>query len=644
MSNVQIRPLSIAAVADATVKVGGRVAQRLGERFFAVVTVGNEAAAIRTNIVVMAFRHDPVLDKDVVACVTGVLSVAKAEESPDYDGNAAMVSNSRFTYTWDAFGRLTGAVNEVEPKTRLAFAYYPDGRRANKTVYRLEGSNWIPVRSHQFFYDDWNLASETVDSFDASGILQPDARVTRRFLWGLDLAGQRSGRLEQEAGGIGGLLAFTVTSNNVEKIYLPVSDASGNIHKIVDAATGEAVAEYAYDPYGRLISDSLMHFRNNELTNFPLRFQSKYYDTETGLYYFGYRYYDPVSCKWLCRDPLQEQGGINLTAYCNGDPVNAFDPLGLAIGDLWDPRTYVFNPIGMSGTEAAGRARIARDATDKMLGYAGIASVAGSKEAGTAISSIREGSFSYWTRMSRYYEMGIGEANVSIGDQLGARYEAEGSMYFEMLPVIGNGYKSFTGEVIDDRGDGIHELSSWGRAGYGALSVVEAGLIASPWIGKAIAARSGSASEVIPKTLAQGVGPVVNSTSSSAGAGGRASSISDELVTITHRGTPESIARKVAQGNLPSNLPRPNNALTRLLDHPRSAVWVSEGSPTWWNRLWSGMVGRRGSASISFEVPRNTVQSPSGWLKRWFGRSQRVIEQDVPIPPNARINNPGGSL
>lgn len=326
---------------DATIKVGDRIAQRLGERFFAVVSVDNEVSALRTNIVVTAFRHDPLLNKDIVACTTGVLFVAKASETPAYDNNASMVTDSRFTYSWDAFGRLTGAVNEVVPKTRLSFAYYPDGRRARKTVYRLSGQNWLPVRSHQFFYDGWNLASEIIDAFDATGNLLPGARVVRRCLWGLDLAGQRSGSLGQEAGGIGGLLAFTVTSNSVEKVYLPIADAMGNIHKVVDATTGAVAAEYDYDPFGKLVSDSLTHSRNNELTNFPFscpfRFQSKYYDAETGLYYFGYRYYDPASCKWLCRDPLQEQGGINLTAYCSNDPVNKVDPLGLA-----DLRNHVF--------------------------------------------------------------------------------------------------------------------------------------------------------------------------------------------------------------------------------------------------------------------------------------------------------------
>ncbi len=153
----------------------------------------------------------------------------------------------------------------------------------------------------------------------------------RRCLWGLDLAGQRSGSLGQEAGGIGGLLAFTVTSNNVENVYLPIADAMGNIHKVVDATTGAVAAEFDYDPFGKPIAEAFPNSSIPEFAHFPFRFQSKYYDAETGLYYFGYRYYDPASCKWLCRDPLQEQGGINLTAYCSNDPVNKIDPLGLAL-------------------------------------------------------------------------------------------------------------------------------------------------------------------------------------------------------------------------------------------------------------------------------------------------------------------------
>jgi len=40
-----------------------------------------------------------------------------------------------------------------------------------------------------------------------------------------------------------------------------------------------------------------------------------------------------MSCKWLCRDPKGEAGGVNLTAYCENDPVNGHDPWGL---DKWN--------------------------------------------------------------------------------------------------------------------------------------------------------------------------------------------------------------------------------------------------------------------------------------------------------------------
>ena len=59
------------------------------------------------------------------------------------------------------------------------------------------------------------------------------------------------------------------------------------------------------------------------------RFSTKYFDTETGLYYYGYRYYDPDTGRWLSRDPLEEQGGINLYQFIGNDPVNWVDPLGL---------------------------------------------------------------------------------------------------------------------------------------------------------------------------------------------------------------------------------------------------------------------------------------------------------------------------
>jgi RHS repeat-associated protein len=61
----------------------------------------------------------------------------------------------------------------------------------------------------------------------------------------------------------------------------------------------------------------------------PFRFSTKYLDQETGLLYYGYRYYQPESGRWLGRDPIHERGGKNLYGFVNNDSIRLTDRLGL---------------------------------------------------------------------------------------------------------------------------------------------------------------------------------------------------------------------------------------------------------------------------------------------------------------------------
>ena len=62
-----------------------------------------------------------------------------------------------------------------------------------------------------------------------------------------------------------------------------------------------------YSPYGKLIrSEGPMADKN------PFRFSTKYLDTETELYYYGLRYYDPHLGRFINREPIEEAGGLNL--------------------------------------------------------------------------------------------------------------------------------------------------------------------------------------------------------------------------------------------------------------------------------------------------------------------------------------------
>ena len=67
------------------------------------------------------------------------------------------------------------------------------------------------------------------------------------------------------------------------------------------------------------------------------KFNGKEKDDETGLYYYGARYYTPEVSVWLSVDPLSDKyPEISPFAYCAGNPVRLIDPNGLNIDDYFN--------------------------------------------------------------------------------------------------------------------------------------------------------------------------------------------------------------------------------------------------------------------------------------------------------------------
>jgi RHS repeat-associated protein len=95
----------------------------------------------------------------------------------------------------------------------------------------------------------------------------------------------------------------------------------------LDATGGVAVA-WACDAFGRTVSETV----NLELgtLNLPFRFSTKYLDPETGLYYYGYRFYHPELGRWVSRDPIEEKGGFCLYMFAGNRGTFEFDAFGLA--------------------------------------------------------------------------------------------------------------------------------------------------------------------------------------------------------------------------------------------------------------------------------------------------------------------------
>ena len=88
---------------------------------------------------------------------------------------------------------------------------------------------------------------------------------------------------------------------------------------------GEVVQHIEYVPFGEVFIEE----RNN-VWNTPYLFNAKEFDEETGMYYYGARYYDPRLSLWMSTDPMQEKySHINTYCYAFNNPLNFVDLHGM---------------------------------------------------------------------------------------------------------------------------------------------------------------------------------------------------------------------------------------------------------------------------------------------------------------------------
>ena len=85
--------------------------------------------------------------------------------------------------------------------------------------------------------------------------------------------------------------------------------------------SGNLSKYYGYAPFGAVSSSSG--------TNQPFQWSSEVYDSELDLVYYNYRHYSPSLGRFLSRDPIEEQGGLNLYSFVRNSSAWKWDVLGL---------------------------------------------------------------------------------------------------------------------------------------------------------------------------------------------------------------------------------------------------------------------------------------------------------------------------
>ncbi len=309
--------------ASATVTVNDQATYRKGDYFQTTIAFDNSTAPISSPVSVIGVKQNAGPNgEDAVEQKDGSVFLPSASEAFGYDLDGNLLTDGRWQYTWDAENRLTSmtALPSVPAaaKKKLEFVYDYLGRRIQKNSYVWNsGTAAYDLQSiTKFVYDGWNLIAELDDS----------NALVKNYVWGEDLSGTLQG-----AGGVGGLLLISDATGVHQVGY----DGNGNVGTLVKAADGTVVAAYDYDPFGNTLQEN-----GNSSSVSPFRFSTKYTDSETSLIYYGHRFYNSQTGRWISRDPVEETGGVNLYGFVSNAPANKLDQLGMYEIDVHYYLTY----------------------------------------------------------------------------------------------------------------------------------------------------------------------------------------------------------------------------------------------------------------------------------------------------------------
>ena len=294
-----------------------------------------------------------------------------------YDDNGNIetetLNGNTTSYTYDTWGRMTEEANQAAGK-RYVYGYAYGNLQYRKTYAYSDSDHINCLQTDTFGYTDPDL-KDRLTSYNGtsigygstgtgmwiggSSVFFADAGLvsldnahgvsysydsslrrkqktangvtTQYYYAGDELMAQTKGsttlRFKRSAAGEYVGLKYNNTN------YYYVKNLQGDVIGIADA-NGTVKVSYLYDAWGRVL-DITGTLASTLGADNPIRYRSYYYDTETGWYFLGSRYYNPEWCRFISADVIlganQDIVSYNLYAYCSFDPVNYCDPNGYRV-------------------------------------------------------------------------------------------------------------------------------------------------------------------------------------------------------------------------------------------------------------------------------------------------------------------------
>ena len=192
--------------------------------------------------------------------------------------------------------RVEGDSSNSSTPTLISMSFDRMGRRVTKNNQRFVYDGYLQIAN--FEHQTSNIKLQTF-------IWDPTEPVaTRPLVWGLH-DGSAS-------------LNFEPSTLN---FY--THDGNKNVSEVI-AENGGVAAQYEYTPFG-----AVAVLRGASSAANPWRFSCEYAEDDTATVYYNYRHYEPNRGRWMQRDPVGEDKGVNIFGFIRNNGILGVDVRGL---------------------------------------------------------------------------------------------------------------------------------------------------------------------------------------------------------------------------------------------------------------------------------------------------------------------------
>ena len=297
--------------------------------------LGNRMLGIDDSKILKKYQYD---DKGRLTTITPIAQTLDRQNSSaqviayDDAGLPTQYGGYKLSYT----AGQPSQIKDDKGQLVAEYSYNDEGQRIKKTVYQKEHEPLATPETSYYVYEDSQLQHE----------LDGQGNISRHYVYigntltaTLDYPKDQHGKVlgaEQSdislwTRGKNWIGSLWSQDDAYPTINYVITDYLGRPRQVRDGETNAVKWQFKPTAFGGQVDNSIDYNTKDSSYELNMRFPGQYEDTETGLYYNHWRYYDQDTGRYLSADPLGLGGGENLYSYVNATPTHFIDPPGLLL-------------------------------------------------------------------------------------------------------------------------------------------------------------------------------------------------------------------------------------------------------------------------------------------------------------------------